>query len=229
MTSTIKVTAETDFYTVLDDVLPPAQCDKLWNFIQVQPFRRVEALGKIGHWLIEDGETLRGPTVGWGHKWDAQYPSGSPTDDVMKAIVNSSDLIAGSVGRRDTDWQIFSAMLTVYRAGQGLVWHRDSEDNTGSYIYYAHPEWNIEWGGELLLAHTHDIPREYGVFFHRLRASPQLPRLGLRRAQSSRAPATPNGQRRSSHLWPPFTPVLPRYPRNGARAAGSRSRGSPRG
>jgi len=175
MTSTIKVTLKTDFFTVLDDVLPPALCDKLWNFVQVQPFRRVEALGKIGHWLIEDGETLRGPTIGWGHKWDAQYPTGSPMDDVMKAIVSSSDLIAGSVGRRDGDWQIFSAMMTIYQAGQGLVWHRDSEDNTGSYIYYVHPEWNIDWGGELLLAHTLDIPREYGVFFHRLRASPQIP------------------------------------------------------
>ena len=54
-------------------------------------------------------------------------------------------------------------------------WWRLTPDNTGSYIYYVHPEWNIDWGGELLLAHTLDIPREYGVFFHRLRASPQIP------------------------------------------------------
>jgi hypothetical protein len=173
--STAKVTAQTDYFTVVDDLLPPATCDKLWNFIQVQPFRRVESMGKLGHWLIEDADTLRGPTVGWGHKWDAQFPSGSPMDDVMKAIVAHGDLIAGSVGKRDVDWQVFSALLTLYRVDQGLVWHRDSEDNTGSYIYYAHPEWDIEWGGELFLAHDLDIPRDRGVYFHRLLTTSQLP------------------------------------------------------
>ena len=56
-------------------------------------------------------------------------------------------------------------MPTIYQAGQGLVWHRDSEDNTGSWIYYAHRHWNIEWGGELLLSDSRDVAREYGVYF----------------------------------------------------------------
>jgi hypothetical protein len=174
MSSAARVTAQTDFFTVIDDLLPQDKRDALWNFLQIQPMQRVDALGRRGHWLIEDQEVLRGPTVGWGHRWDSLFPSGSPVDDVMEAIVAASDLFAPSVGRRNTDWEIFSAMATIYRAGQGLVWHRDSEDNTGSYIYYAHPEWNVEWGGELYLAHTLDLPREYGVFFHRLRALPEL-------------------------------------------------------
>jgi hypothetical protein len=169
------VTARTDCFTVIDELLSPAKFDRLWNFLQVQPMRRVEALGWRGHWLIEDEEALRGPTVGWGHKWDAQYPTGSPIDDVMEAVVASAELVAPSVGRIDVDWAVFSAMLSVYQAGQGLVWHRDSEDNTGSYIYYAHPEWNVEWGGELFLSHTRDVPREYGVYFHRLESSAELP------------------------------------------------------
>jgi hypothetical protein len=171
----LTVTAQTEFFTVLDGLLPAQNFDKLWNFLQVQPMRRVEALGWRGHWLIEDDEALRGPTVGWGHKWDAQFPTGSPIDDVMEAIVACSDLLAPSVGRFNVDWAVFSAMLSIYQAGQGLVWHRDSEDNTGSYIYYAHPEWNVEWGGELYLSHARDVPREYGVYFHRLAASPELP------------------------------------------------------
>jgi hypothetical protein len=169
------VTAQTDFFTVLDDVLPPAVGDRLWNYFQIQPLNHVQALGMQGHWLIEDGEALRGPTVGWGHAWDAQYPTGAPIDDVMRAVVSNADLFAASVGRYKVDWEIFSAVPTVYRAGQGLVWHRDSEDNTGSWIYYAHDEWNSEWGGELLLSHAADLPREYGVYFHRLRSTPDLP------------------------------------------------------
>jgi Rps23 Pro-64 3,4-dihydroxylase Tpa1-like proline 4-hydroxylase len=173
--SSVTVTAQTEFFTVLDDFLPPAQFDRLWNFLQIQPMQRVEALGRRGHWLIEDEDTLRGPTVGWGHAWDAQHPTGSPMDDVMQAIVDRADLLAPAVGRYKVDWAIFSAMVTIYRAGQGLVWHRDSEANTGSYIFYAHPEWSVDWGGELFLAHTLDVPRDYGVFFHKLRATQGLP------------------------------------------------------
>jgi hypothetical protein len=172
---TASITAQNEFFTVVDDLLPSALSDKLWNFLQVQPFRRVESLGLRGHWLIEDDSALRGPTVGWGHHWDTKFPTGSPMDDVINAILGHGELIAPSVGRHESDWAAFSATLSVYGVGQGLVWHRDSEDNTGSYIYYAHPEWNVEWGGELYLAHTLDIPREHGVYFHRLRPSEQLP------------------------------------------------------
>ncbi len=175
MASSVSVTAQTEFFTVLDDLLSPAQFDRLWNFIQIQPMKSVEALGRRGHWLMEDEDVLRGPTVGWGHPWDARFPTTTPIDDVMQAVVSSWELFSATVGRYNVDWSVFSAMVTIYRAEQGLVWHRDSEDNTGSYIYYAHPEWNVEWGGELFLAHTLEIPRDYGVFFHRLRPSADLP------------------------------------------------------
>lgn len=170
-----KVTAQTASYTVIDDLLPPAARDRLWNYFQIQPMNPVRQLGLQGHWLLDDGETLRGPTVGWGHKFDAQYPSGAPIDDVMKALVDCAALYEPSVGQHNVDWKVFSAMPTIYQAGQGLVWHRDSEDNTGSWIYYAHPDWNVEWGGELLLSAARDLPREGGVYFHRLRATPDLP------------------------------------------------------
>jgi hypothetical protein len=174
MSRSARVTAHTEFFTVLDDVLAPEMVARLWNYFQIQPLNPVRSLGMLGHWLLEDGETLRGPTVGWGHTWDARYPTGAPIDDVMKAVVDCSGLFAAQVGRYQIDWKVFSAMPTVYQTGQGLVWHRDSEENAGSYVYYAHREWNIEWGGELLLAHTCDIPREYGVYFHRLRSTREL-------------------------------------------------------
>lgn len=165
---------QTDFFTVVDELLGPEQRDRLWNYFQIQPFQRVDSLNLQGDWLLEDGGVLRGPTAGWGKKWDSQYPTGTPLDDVIKTLVDSADLFASSVGRQGTDWSVFSAMPTIYVAGQGLVWHRDAVDSAGSWVYYAHREWNIEWGGELLLAHERDIPREYGVFLHRLR-----PMVGL--------------------------------------------------
>ncbi len=175
MSLVAKVTSQTDSFTVIDGLLSPEERERLWNYFQIQPLNPVRQLGLQGHWLLEDSGALRGPTVGWGYKWDAQYPTGAPIDHVIKAVVDTSELFAESVGRYDVDWKIFSAMPTLYQAGQGLVWHRDSEDNVGSWIYYAHPDWNIEWGGELLLADARDLPREYGVYFHRLRATRDLP------------------------------------------------------
>jgi Rps23 Pro-64 3,4-dihydroxylase Tpa1-like proline 4-hydroxylase len=169
------VTAQSDFCTVIDGLLEPEAFDRLWNHLQEESFQRVAAMGLSGTWPLEDGDVLRGPTVGWGHLWQAQYPTRTPMDAVMKALVDSAELFVSSVGRYGVDWEVFSAMSTLYRAGQGLYWHRDSEDNAGSWIYYAHPEWNIEWGGELLLSHARDIPREYGACFHRLLALPGLP------------------------------------------------------
>src|SRR5579859_6605025 len=147
---TAKVTAQSEFFTVIDDLLPADARARLWNYLQIQPLSQVSALGMQGHWLLEDSGVLRGPTVGWGHSWDAQYPSGAPIDSVMKALVDSAHLFEATVGRYDVDWKIFSAMPTLYQSGQGLLWDRDSEGNTGRWVSYAHDRRKVEWGGELL-------------------------------------------------------------------------------
>src|SRR5882757_5629977 len=82
--ATARVTAQNEFFTVIDDLLPADTRARLWNYRQVQLLNSVSALGIQGHWLLEDSGVLRGPTVGWGHTWDAQYPSGVPVVDVMK-------------------------------------------------------------------------------------------------------------------------------------------------
>jgi 2-oxoglutarate-Fe(II)-dependent oxygenase superfamily protein len=175
MSDPTKSVVQTDFFTVVDGLLGSEQRDRLWNYFQIQPFRRVDALNLQGDWSLEDSGVLRGPTAGWGKKFDSEYPTGTPLDDVIQVLLETTDLFATTVGRRGEDWESFSAMPTIYVAGQGLVWHRDAVDNAGSWVYYAHPEWNIEWGGELLLAHDRDIPREYGVYLHRLRPMEGLP------------------------------------------------------
>src|SRR5260370_40008524 len=115
------VTAQSEFFTVIDDLLPADVRARLWNYLQVQPLSQVSALGMQGHWLLEDDGVLRGPTVGWGHSWDAQYPSGAPIDNVMKALVDCAHLFATPVGRYDVDWKIFSASPTIYHPAQGFV------------------------------------------------------------------------------------------------------------
>jgi len=119
----------TDFYTVVDDLLSPEQCDRLWNYFQIQPFQRVDSLNLQGDWLLEDSGVLRGPTAGWGKKFDSQYPTGTPLDEVIKTLVDGAELFVSTIGKQGTDWSVMSAMATLYIAGQGLVWHRDAIDN----------------------------------------------------------------------------------------------------
>jgi hypothetical protein len=176
MAQLVSVVAQTEVFTVLDDVLDAGECDRLWNFFQTQRFARIDATEAFfGHWALDDGGALRGPTVGFGHKWDAVYPTGTALDDVMKAVVECAELFEPTIGARGTDWDVFSAFPTLYAAGQGLLWHRDAADNAGSWVYYGHPRWNVEWGGELLLAERADFPAEYGVYLHRLRVTPETP------------------------------------------------------
>lgn len=168
MSEAARVTVQTDLCTIVDDLLLPQQCDALWNFFQLQSFQRVDALGMQGQWPLEDSGVLRGPTVGWSRKWDAQYPTKSPIDLIMKALVDAADQFAATVGKKGETWRVFTAAPTIYVAGQGRQWHRDADDDVGSWVYYAHPEWNIEWGGELFLS-PQLVPPEFGVFLHRLR------------------------------------------------------------
>ncbi len=162
------VTVQNESFTVLDDVLEADRCDALWNYFQLQPFQRVEALGMQGQWPLEDSGVLRGPTVGWNRCWDAQYPTKSAIDVVMKAVFDLAEKCGGTIGRCGETWETFSAFPSIYVSGQGRMWHRDAEDDAGSWIYYGHPEWNIEWGGELFLAPEVRVPAEFGVYLHRL-------------------------------------------------------------
>jgi hypothetical protein len=169
------IAAQTDFFTVIDGLLDAGQRDRLWNYFQMQPFQRAESLDQQAHSLRDEGTILRGPTVGWGYKWDDEYPTQTVVDDVMKAIVDAGELFAPTIGRRSVDWEILSATPTILVAGQGHAWHRETDQHAGSWVYFAHREWNIEWGGELFVAHEKDIPDGYGPYLHRLRPMENLP------------------------------------------------------
>jgi len=163
-----RVTFQSEFFTVVDDVLEPDSRDALWNYFQLQPFQRIDALGMQGQWPLEDSSVLRGPTVGWDRCWDAQYPTKTPIDSLMRAVFDLAVKADGTLGRYGEDWKAFNASAAIYVSGQGRMWHRDADDDAGSFVYYGHPEWNIEWGGELFLASELRAPSELGVYFHRL-------------------------------------------------------------
>jgi len=170
-----RLTVQTEHYAVYDDLLPPDPCRALWNYFQLQPFQRIDALGMQGQWALEDSAVLRGPTIGWQQTWDAQYPTHTPVDALMKAVADTAPQFAALAGKSGSDWTAFSACPMLYVAGQGRLWHRDADDDLAGWTYYAHPTWNIEWGGELFIAERDTPPADTGVFLHRLRPTPDHP------------------------------------------------------
>src|SRR5260370_7808209 len=113
--SAARVTVQNESFTVIDDVLGSAERDALWNYFQLQPFQRIDALGMQGQWPLEDSGVLRGPTIGWDRLWDAQYPTKTPIDPLMKAVFDTPAQFAGAVGNPATHLKAFtpSAIISV--------------------------------------------------------------------------------------------------------------------
>jgi hypothetical protein len=48
-------------------------------------------------------------------------------------------------------WRSITLQSFIYPVGAGLSWHDDSE-KLANFLYYPHPEWDANWGGELLVS-----------------------------------------------------------------------------
>jgi 2OG-Fe(II) oxygenase superfamily len=155
-------------FVVIDDFLSADLQKHIWLYFQVENFARVDVSSPTGQWAWHDGAALRGPTIGFKTKWHVQYPTGTAVDALMEALVEQEERLRPALGKYASDWDDFSASPALYPSGAGLSWHRDAENNAGSFVYYVHPHWNVEWGGELLLGHPAQmtIPAAQGPFFN---------------------------------------------------------------
>jgi hypothetical protein len=151
----MKVALRTAQIVVLDDVLEPAHFEALWKHTQLAKYRSVHAEGWEPVWRPLDGQPLTTADVFSepGDEAGEHYPTGTGIDHVIRAIGEHAHEFAEHVGVRGEAWSRFTASSYLYSAGARLSWHKDREDKyTGSYAFYAHPTWNVQWGGELLVA-----------------------------------------------------------------------------
>lgn len=152
---------------VMDDVLDEDAWSEVWTYFQFEdlaPTTRTD-----GAWRLEDGDVLAGPEFHGAAPWvdaareaeleeafdDALFPTGAPPDHLLEVLRGLAD--AGELTPVRDDWEHLAGRAYVYRAGSALSWHRDDHDTyAGAFVYYAHPEWNVQWGGELLVADMAD-------------------------------------------------------------------------
>lgn len=144
-------------FKVFDNVLSPQEHAFVWSYIQEERMEFVHSHRWVKAFRLTDGHPLRGPVYLSDHyKADSErptYPTYKAIDLVIEKIREKAQECEDLVGSQGKDWAYFFARPYLYPAGCGLSWHRDNENNaTGAFVYYAHPYWDAQWGGEFLVA-----------------------------------------------------------------------------
>lgn len=172
----MQITHQSPTFAVIDDLLDDDDRSELWTYFQfanLAPVTRTQ-----GAWRLEDGIPLGGdmvitperdePLHEAGEK-PGVFPSGTALDLLMAEVLGLSQELEPWIG---DDWAKLMTRAYVYPRGAGLSWHGDEHQiYQGAFIYYAHPEWNIEWGGELLISDPpavfEDSPEAAPIMGHR--------------------------------------------------------------
>ena len=163
----MKIRTANDQFMVIDDFLPADQHVQMWRWFHVAPFFPNDVRGLHGAWRLDDGRVMRGPDVYYGavaakvaagHPGAFAHPTGTALDLLLQAFSEHGDTYAALVGREGPDWRTMAAAPRLYERNSSLYWHRDTPSVvTGSCTYYAHPTWNVQWGGELFIADDTDL------------------------------------------------------------------------
>jgi len=82
------------------------------------------------------------------------HPTGTPLDSVVEMVDRNVKSCEDIIGTKGKDWVAVVCTPYNYKSGERLAWHTDSEIYSGAFILYAHENWDIEWGGELLYSNV---------------------------------------------------------------------------
>lgn len=153
-----RLTLQTPQVAVIDDFLPGELFNALHTYALHADYRYVHSNG-IAHkvWRIEDASVLRGAdlyyaTPGFDAKRRPVYPLHSLYDRFIDATRSAAAQLTALIGTEGKDWQYFSVTPFVYPKGSSLSMHSDGAGvYSGAYTFYMTPQWNLHWGGALLV------------------------------------------------------------------------------
>ncbi len=152
----MKTLLQATHFAVFDEFLPTGMRGRLWDYIQSDDLRPVDAKGSNGAFRKGDGSPLAGPTylsepIRSETSWRG-FPSEGTMDLFVAALRDAAADFAPWIGRFAEDWRCFSARAYLYGRGDALSWHDDSSGRAGSYAYFVQPSWSASYGGELHVA-----------------------------------------------------------------------------
>lgn len=125
-------------FEVIDDLLPPAEFEALWRSVQQLRYETGGEWNKL--WSLGDPM----PAVSASTS-SFDRPLGDGLDGLVDAV--RERMCASALF--DVPWAELLARVYLQPRGSRLGAHGDSRF-AGSAVFYAHPQWQPDWGGELL-------------------------------------------------------------------------------
>ncbi len=163
------VSFESSQVVVVDDFLDEATFRLVLDYCGRAEYHGVHATSVRKVWRVNDGNPLQGPTAYWESDPSSRaaddkrlyYPAGTEIDLFIERILTALPAGERLVGAAGKDWWDFTAAPWIYPAGSALSLHQDGFDYSGAYTFFAHREWNIHWGGYLLVLDPATPPIDY--------------------------------------------------------------------
>jgi hypothetical protein len=152
-----RVTLSTSQVRVVDDLLPAGAFAPLRAYAESIPYVFIHEQTWHKAWQLTDGLPLFG--IGTHYRDDGaysdeetpHYPTRTPLDPLLDAIRGAAGEAEAVVGKSGADWTSIVLNPFIHPRGTGLSIHRDGRIYSGAVVFYVHHEWDVHWGGHLLL------------------------------------------------------------------------------
>jgi Rps23 Pro-64 3,4-dihydroxylase Tpa1-like proline 4-hydroxylase len=150
---------ETNQIIIYDDFLSAEEIERVYRDFLRSDFSYINTTGKVSRaWKIRDGFPLRGNNLFYYSpnnlkpEQDWVFPNGTDLGLFIEGVNRILPEVSCIVGREGIEWQKYSATQWIYQRGTGLSLHDDSSNTySGGYAFFLSKEWNLHWGGLLLV------------------------------------------------------------------------------
>ena len=152
-----RLTLSNDNVMIYDDFLPRNAFEALLTYAGSTPYRLVHREAWHKSWHVTDGLPLIGEATYYREDGDYQphessrYPTQTALDILLEAVNAAAGDAEPLVGKRGVSWRGLAVWPFLHQRGTGLSIHRDRTIYAGAFIYYVHREWDMHWGGHLLV------------------------------------------------------------------------------
>ncbi|NJM20898.1 MAG: proline hydroxylase [Richelia sp. RM2_1_2] len=154
----MRLVAKNTQFVVFDDFLSVEDFELVKKYIHDENYQIYDASQFDRVYRLFDGKPLIGKSSRFSEKFPGVYSHDQKNcttltgiDVFVEHLLSNSEILNEWIGKKDIDWKGFTAKVYLYPQGSGLTWHDDGGNKTGSYAFYTHPSWNVQWGGDLLI------------------------------------------------------------------------------
>ncbi|HEV2887356.1 MAG TPA: 2OG-Fe(II) oxygenase [Jatrophihabitans sp.] len=142
----MRLTERGERYVVYDGFLPPEEFEQAVQLMERASLADTDSVISP----VLDGPARRSR----GMSFAASIGDGSLTGrpPLFTSVTQAVRAETGLFGAAGTDWDRLTFTFWQYPADSRLGWHNDAGGGRrGEFVLYLHREWDISWGGELML------------------------------------------------------------------------------